>query len=194
MKKRMCISGRCIEYTLVSSHRAKRIRINVYGDGAVRVTSPRLMMTAAESFVMKKSQWIFKKLDYVKEFPAPVIRKRKERTNFLRYRDDALRLAHEKVRQFNSHYGFAVNSICIRNQKTRWGSCSKKGNLNFNYKIAFLSPRLSDYIVVHELCHLAELNHSPNFWRLVARTIPDHADMRKELKHVHKNALLGERK
>ena len=85
---------------------------------------------------------------------------------------------------FNQIYGFQYNKINIRNQKTRWGSCSKKGNLNFNYKIALLPEKYADYIVVHELCHLKEFNHSRSFWNLVARTIPDFRERKKRIKNI----------
>ncbi|PIP23438.1 MAG: hypothetical protein COX90_01110 [Candidatus Nealsonbacteria bacterium CG_4_10_14_0_2_um_filter_38_17] len=75
----------------------------------------------------------------------------------------------------------------MKNQKTRWGSCFKKGNPNFNYKIALLSQRLADYIVVHELCHLGELNHSQKSWNLVAKAVPDYPEIRDELKNCHQN-------
>lgn len=91
-------------------------------------------------------------------------------------------MAHARVAHFNSFYGFSVGRISIRDTKTRWGSCSKRGNLNFNYKILFLPAHLADYIVVHELCHLQEFNHSQNFWALVAKIFPNHKAMRAELK------------
>ena len=68
--------------------------------------------------------------------------------------------------------------------KTRWGSCSKKGTLNFNYKIALLSPELRDYIIVHELCHLGEFNHSSKFWLLVEKTVPNYKTLRKQIKQI----------
>lgn len=67
--------------------------------------------------------------------------------------------------------------IAIRNQRSRWGSCSSKKNLNFNYRIVKLSPELRDYIVVHELCHLKELHHGRAFWDLMKRTIPNAGDL-----------------
>ncbi len=70
----------------------------------------------------------------------------------------------------------------IKNHKTRWGSCSELGNLNFNYKLIFLPDAIVDYIVVHEICHLIEFNHSQDFWRLVARTIPNFRELRHELR------------
>jgi predicted metal-dependent hydrolase len=91
-------------------------------------------------------------------------------------------LAHARVAHFNSFYSFTVGRISIRDTKTRWGSCSKKGNINFNYKILFLPPYMADYVVVHELCHLKEFNHSQNFWDLVAQVVPEHKAIRAELK------------
>jgi len=63
--------------------------------------------------------------------------------------------------------------------------CLSKGNLNFNYKIIYLKPYLADYLIVHELCHLGELNHSKRFWALVSKTISDYAKISKELKRTH---------
>lgn len=102
---------------------------------------------------------------------------------YLEHKNRALVLAKERLEFFNRSYGFNFNRVSIKNQKTRWGSCSKKGNLNFNYRIALLSEKLADYIIVHELCHLGQLNHSRQFWNLVAQTIPDYSALRKELKN-----------
>ncbi len=103
------------------------------------------------------------------------------RREYLKYREQARTLAHNRIQFFNQIYNFRVNRITIRNQKTRWGSCSKRGNINFNYKIALLPSELSDYIVVHELCHLGQFNHSKDFWDLVAQAIPDHKERRARL-------------
>ncbi|MDE1924740.1 MAG: M48 family metallopeptidase [Patescibacteria group bacterium] len=74
--------------------------------------------------------------------------------------------------------------IFIKNLKTRWGSASKNGNLNFHYKILFLPPHLASYLVVHEVCHLKEFNHSKEFWALVASELPDYKKLRKELRLI----------
>ena len=93
-------------------------------------------------------------------------------------------LVQEKIAQINQLYNFSFNRICVKNHKSRWGSCSKKGNLNFNYKIMHLPADLAEYIVAHELCHLRELNHSARFWALVARAVPDYKERRRKLKAV----------
>ncbi|HEY5383150.1 MAG TPA: M48 family metallopeptidase [Candidatus Paceibacterota bacterium] len=91
-------------------------------------------------------------------------------------------LVTERLDYFNRHYGFIYGKVFIRNTRTRWGSCSSRGNLGFNYRIIKLSPHLADYIVVHELCHLKEFNHSPQFWALVAETVPEWKLLRRELR------------
>ncbi|MDB5189017.1 MAG: putative metal-dependent hydrolase [Candidatus Nomurabacteria bacterium] len=88
----------------------------------------------------------------------------------------------ERVEYFNQHYQLQYGRIFIKDQKTRWGSCSSKGNLNFNYRIAMLPKELQDYLVVHELCHLQEMNHGPNFWKLMMEQIPNAKALNKELK------------
>jgi len=104
------------------------------------------------------------------------------RWDYKKYKEHARALAHARVAHFNSFYNFTVGRISIRNTRTRWGSCSKKGNLNFNYKILFLPQHMTDYIIVHELCHLKEFNHSQNFWDLVAKIVPEHKAVRRELR------------
>ncbi|MSU73534.1 M48 family peptidase [Candidatus Kaiserbacteria bacterium] len=96
----------------------------------------------------------------------------------------ALALANVRCMHFAKYYGLTYKKISVRAQKSRWGSCSRAGNLSFNYKIAALPPHIADYIIVHELCHLAEMNHSSRFWALVARLIPSHKNLRRELRKV----------
>src|SRR5438552_3208726 len=86
----------------------------------------------------------------------------------------ARRLAYAKIAKFAPLYGVQVKAVSIRDQKTRWGSCSSTGRISFNYRLAKMPERLAEYVVVHELCHLLEFNHSPRFWRLVSRTVPEH--------------------
>ena len=96
----------------------------------------------------------------------------------------AKKILKERLEYFNQFYQFEYNKIVIRNQKSRWGSCSSKGNLNFNYKVVLLPRRHADYIIVHELCHLKEFNHSKRFWALVEQTIPEYKNIVKQLKKL----------
>jgi len=100
-------------------------------------------------------------------------------------REQARTLVENRLSVINKFYNFKINRVAIKNTTTRWGSCSSKGNLNFNYKIIYLKPALADYLIVHELCHLGELNHSKRFWALVSKTVPDYAKINKELKRIH---------
>ncbi|MDB5224944.1 MAG: putative metal-dependent hydrolase, partial [Candidatus Adlerbacteria bacterium] len=97
-------------------------------------------------------------------------------------KEAARALVHARLSVFNQHYQLQVKKVFIRNQKTRWGSCSSRGNLNFNYRLAMLPLHLVDYVVVHELCHLGQFNHSPAFWALVEKTLPNYKALRAELK------------
>lgn len=90
-----------------------------------------------------------------------------------------------KLEYWNQFYNFSYNRVAIKAHKGRWGSCSRLKNLNFNCKIIFLPEALVDYIVVHELCHLGELNHSPKFWNLVAQAMPGYLTRRAELRKIH---------
>lgn len=99
-------------------------------------------------------------------------------------RERARALVHARLEHYNAHYNFTYHKVFIKNQKTRWGSCSSNGNLNFNYRITELTPELADYLVVHELCHLKEFNHGQAFWDLVAEQIPDYLELSKRLRHI----------
>lgn len=99
-----------------------------------------------------------------------------------KYREHARTVVHLKIAVWNEHYKHPIKKVFIKNQKTRWGSCSSKGNLNFSYRIVYLPEELQDYLIVHELCHLKEFNHSKNFWALVGETIPDYESRRAALK------------
>lgn len=88
----------------------------------------------------------------------------------------------KRLPELNQVYGFNYQRVTIKNQATRWGSCSKHGNLNFHYKVVLLPSILADYVLVHELCHLQELNHSVKFWNLVARTLPNYKLLKQQLR------------
>ncbi|MFA6550833.1 MAG: M48 family metallopeptidase [Candidatus Gracilibacteria bacterium] len=172
-----------IIYTLRKSKRARSIRISINHEARVMVTIPRLMPEFfADRFVKNNSKWILDNLEKVR-LKGPVFQLKGSRKEYLDDKVRARKVAEEKIAEFNKFYNFNVRRIAIRNTKSRWGSCSKKGNLNFNYKIAQLPEKLANYLVVHELCHLEQMNHSSKFWDLVNKTVPDYKVRRKELRN-----------
>ncbi|MEI6528280.1 MAG: SprT family zinc-dependent metalloprotease [bacterium] len=184
MKKHIELHKRKVEYTIKVSNRARRMRLAIYCDGNFVVTAPtNIAVNTIEQFIIKKSQWILDKLDYFGSFSKTFITKNSD-ADYTKYKQQAQELAEKKVAKFNKIYKIRFNKINIKNQKTRWGSCSRKGNLNFNYKIVLLPDKLVNYIIVHELCHLKEFNHSQKFWNLVSKTIFEYSDIRKELKNI----------
>lgn len=173
-----------VRYTLRRSRRARGVRLSVACGGVFTVTAPPwVRISRIEAFILKKSAWALDKIQYFSKFPRRTLT-RNRKWHFAEHKEQARALVHERLAHFNQHYGFRWNRTAVRNQKSRWGSCSRKRNLNFNYKLALLPPRLADYIIVHELCHLGELNHAPKFWGLVARAIPEHRALRRELRRV----------
>ncbi len=171
-----------ISYTVKKSKRAKRMRLAVHCDGRVVVTIPRNFDTnLMEKFILEKKDWVLEKIQGFLNSPLRYI-KRRSKADYKKHKEEASILMEQRIEYYNQYYGFKYNKINIKDQKTRWGSCSRKGNLNFNYKILFLSVETRDYIVVHELCHLKEFNHSKKFWNLVAETIPNYLQIRRNLK------------
>ena len=181
MIKEITLYDRKIPYSIRRSSRAKRLRIAVYCNCDVVVTLPHHKdIDDVESYLRDKSKWISKKLDYFRE--AKGLKIKNKSLSFDDNKASANKLAMRTIKKFNKIYGFKYNKVTIKNHKSKWGSCSKKGNLNFNYRIVFLPKHLVEYIVVHELCHLGELNQSQKYWRLVEKTLPNYKDLIAELK------------
>jgi Predicted metal-dependent hydrolase len=181
-EKEINLNGVRVVYCLKTSARARNLRISIKPGGAVLATKPRsISEKAVEDFLVKKSHWVLDKIGQLKDRQGLLAGG--TRADFKKHAMSARRLALGKLAQFNRIYKVDFNRIAIRDQSTRWGSCSCKGNLNFNYRIVFLPERLIDYIVVHEMCHLREMNHSSRFWDLVALALPDYAVRRKDLKN-----------
>jgi len=114
----------------------------------------------------------------------------RSRNLYLANKEAARAMIMGRIGHFMNYYGvrhgISIGRIVIRNQKSRWGSCSKKGNLNFNYKLAFMPQEVRDYIIVHEICHIKEFNHGRGFWQLVSETVPDWKKLRKELRRMER--------
>jgi len=180
MIKQIKLYNQKVDYSLKISKRAKRMRLAIYCDGSFVVTKPMgLSENIVEKFIIRKSNWIITKIEYFKQFGVEIFKD--DQRKYLTHKEEALNFIEKRTKHFNKIYNLRFNKINIKNQKTRWGSCSKKGNLNFNYKILLLPKYIADYIIVHELCHLKEFNHSRKFWNLVAKSIPNYYNIKKEL-------------
>ncbi len=103
------------------------------------------------------------------------------------YKARSIEIVSERIRVFSKRCGVKYRSVKITSAESRWGSCSKKGNLNFSYRIAMLPPFAIDYIVVHELCHIIEFNHSKAFYELVGNVLPNY---KKSVLYLRKNGYL----
>jgi len=170
-----------ITYELKKSKRAKRLRIAVFNNSQIVVTSPyNLTEIKIKQYVLNKSKWIGSKIKFFNN-----LRKKGKidfkKNSFNQCKEKALELIGKKVNYFSHKHKFKYKSIVIKNQKTIWGSCSKKGNLNFNYKVALLPGVIRDYIIVHELCHLKIKNHSRKFWTLVESIMPSSQKIKERM-------------
>ncbi len=161
---------------------AKKFTLSVRGDGSVALSVPYWSTyRKACLFVNEKKDWIFEKTAGRKVNSMLSLG---TKADYLENREFARSFVKKRVECFNAHYQFRYNLIAIRNQRTRWGSCSENRNLNFNYRIIHLPGEYADYLIVHELCHLKELNHSACFWDLVGETIPDCRMLSKKLRKM----------
>ncbi len=184
-QKTIALGGAQISYTLKRHPRSKNVRMSVSGERGLLVTAPRWVPNYfIERALQEKKEWILKTLAHFSRILKTMPLGSSEAL-YKKHKEEARELVEARLEYFNQFYGFSWNAVSIRNQKTRWGSCSKKKNLNFHYKLALVPEALADYVVVHELCHLQEFNHSKKFWDLVARIIPDHKERRQKLRrHV----------
>ena len=186
MKRRIEINKKKFEYGLQRRRGTRCVRLAIYSDGNFVVSAPRWYpLYVIRKFLEDKSEWIWEKLGKI-NFEAVRAVRQEEDSRYKAGKKSAKELIQSKLEFFNQHYNFSYNRVSVKNQKTCWGSASRKGNLNFNYKIANLPEELQDYITVHELCHLKELNHSRNFWKLVEETVPAYRELRKKLKNYSK--------
>ena len=172
-----------INVEIIRSNR-KSISIEIKPDITVLVRVPLAMKnTEIQSFLKEKENWIRIHLERAKERQMILksISKLSE-TELQALTDMALKVIPRKVKYYANLMNIRYGRIAIRRQKTRWGSCSNKGNLNFNCLLMLMPDEVVDYVVVHELCHLIEMNHSKSFWKLVEEVMPDYKENRKWLR------------
>lgn len=174
----------------------KTAAIQIHPDLSVTLRVPRWISDREiERILLERESWIRKQTEKIKKerdrdgtCPLPVLSDEQIRD----LAEKALRYIPERVRHFAPVVGVDYGRITIRNQKTRWGSCSGKGNLNFNCLLMLAPREVLDYVVVHELCHRKEMNHSRAFWAEVERVLPAYKIQKKWLKD-HGREIMAER-
>ena len=161
--------------------RRKSVGIRVTDDGEIVVRSPlRMPQSEIARILEEKKDWIAKTLEKVRSREtAPKL----SEAELKELAKQAKKAIPPKVAEWAPKVGVTYGQIAIRKQKTRWGSCSSKGNLNFNCLLMLCPEEAVDYVVVHELCHRKELNHSKRFWAEVERVLPDYKTGLKWLKN-----------
>lgn len=174
-----------MKVTVIRSNR-KTVAIQVNSDLSVTVRAPRSASEKdIEEILKKKEAWISKHIEKIKKTKERLEAEPTEkltREKVIALAEEALKVIPARVEYFARVIGVTYGKITIRNQKTRWGSCSSKGNLNFNCLLMLAPPEVLDYVVAHELCHRKQMNHSKAFWSEVAKVLPDYKEARKWLK------------
>lgn len=173
------------EITLIRSRR-KNLAIEITPELQVVVRAPaRMPVREINAFVQEKDDWIRAHLQQMAEKKRLWEQYREQalsKEELQELATQAMKLIPQKVHYYAQIIGVTYGRITIRNQRTRWGSCSGKGNLNFNCLLLLMPEEVLDYVVVHELCHRKEMNHSARFWEEVEKILPDYRQRRKWLK------------
>lgn len=167
----------------ISLNRAKRktLSVTVIPGGSLLIKAPvRMPEREIKRFLEQRRYWIYKQTKHVLEEDAERICRSGEEIK--RLRRQARIVLTEKTDYYKSMIGVDYKQLRIGDQKTRWGSCSSKATISYNWRLVLMPDEIMDYVVVHELCHLLEMNHSKEFWNQVSRIIPDYKTRRKWLK------------
>ncbi len=161
--------------------RARRYVIRVRPDGTVRVTVPRWgSRRHAELFAEQQRSWIERQRAHVQEASARRLTYTPEAIQELRRR--AARELPAHLLRLAQHHGLHVSRVSVRNQRSRWGSCSRSGHICLNWRLVLMPDPVREYVLIHELMHLRRLDHSPHFWKLVAHACPDYEESRQWLR------------
>ena len=168
-----------IPYKLLRSSR-KTLSLQITPAGEILLRCPlKYPVREAEKFLESKRPWLEKHLSRLENRQkVPAI----SPEELHRLAHQAARVIPERVSHFAPLVGVAPGRITVRSQRTRWGSCSANGNLSFNCLLMLCPPEVVDYVVVHELCHRRQMNHSPAFWAEVERILPDYRARKQWLK------------
>ena len=177
-----------MEYQIVRSNR-KTLAIQINQDAELIVKAPyRYSESDIEAFLMQKKEWIFKHTNRLKKQKSKSLSYARNLTEkeIRKYKEIARERFCEKAKRYAEKMGVSFHSVTIKEQKTRWGSCSSLKNLNFNWRLIFAPEEVQDYVIIHELAHLIEMNHSPAFWNIVEDTMKNYKVYKKWLnEHGH---------
>ena len=168
--------------TVLRSNR-KTLSLQIRPDGSLVVRAPqRLPHREIDRFLQEKAPWIERTLAKVKEANRAGEEAPLSMEDIRALADRALEEIPPRVKAFASQMGVTYGRITIRNQTGRWGSCSSVGNLNFNCLLMLAPEEVTDYVIVHELAHRKQMNHSAAFWNEVAAVLPDYRERERWLK------------
>jgi len=154
------------------SAKAKRLNISIRPFKGIRVAVPKgVSLKKAERFLRSKAQWIQKHMARMRQLEKmhEDVSERLARIDYT----EAKKILMARVKKIAEKHGFIYNRVCIRKQKTRWGSCSAKDNISLNVKLVLLPERLMDFIILHELVHTRVKNHGKDFWAELLKIEPD---------------------
>jgi predicted metal-dependent hydrolase len=210
MIRKLTFKNRQIEYKIRISNKARRVSINIKNGFIILVVPSDFPVKKAEEFIRSKGDWILKHVDSARPKIEGLVYRGREmepeyddntvtfvvKKNGKKIKiDDKLKFFFEnwmysvaqdyipyRTYELADKYNFNFNKISVKQVRSRWGSCSSNGNLAFNYKLMQFENEVIDYVIVHELCHTKEMNHSPRFWKLVEDIIPNYKELKNSLK------------
>ena len=167
-----------IEYELRRSKR-RTLSIEINSEAKLIVHAPnRMPITQIESFIVSHTAWITEKQEKTKSKMLPAL----SESEISALKEKARAILTEKTEYYAALMGVTYSHIGISSAKTRFGSCSKKGSINYSWRLMLYPPASWDYVVVHELCHLVHFDHSKAFWQTVSKYLPDYKERAKLLK------------
>ena len=183
-----------LPYTVKYSNR-KSFSISISPDEGLVLRVPfRTSDREIQHILLEKQHWIITRYlemqEKEKNRPVSDLTDAQRTALEKRYINAAKEYFPKRVAYFQQFTGGTYNRITIRDQKTRWGSCSARGTLSFNWRLMLAPPAILDYVVVHELCHLTHMDHSPAFWQAVGKVYPDYRTARKWLKDHEQELVL----
>ncbi len=169
------------QYHLIRTNR-RTLALSVKEDGSLEVRAPQKISKAyIEDFIRQKKNWIEstrQRIEGYHQSKRVITLSSQEETIWMK---KALVMLEQKCEFFAKQMDVAYSTVKVNRAKSRWGSCNGRGNINFTYRLAFAPEPLVDYVVIHELAHTKELNHSSAFWKVVKDQIPDYKERRKML-------------